>query len=312
MGKHRSWTLVVLVFSLFLAGARAGQATAANPGRKIKILVIAGGHPYSVKPFRAIFAGYSDMDCTFVEEKQGGEAFNDIAHWPYDAIVLYNYMKQPSPRQWQNFLQLLDRGVGLMILHHGIYGYRPQPEFMKIVGVTCWLTAAKEGFKMKIHVADPTHPITRGFKDFSIQDETYQGARLDPKVHVLLTTDKPANERAIAWTHTYRKSRVCYFQLGHGPSAYGNPGFAAFLGRAIRWTAAGHGKDVGFRSIFDGKTLKGWHARRRPAIAARAATSPAGDGWSRTVRSSAARTFPATAASSSPTSSSATMKSSWR
>ena len=108
------------------------------------MLVIAGGHPYAVEPFRAIFAGYSDMDCTFMEEKQGGEAFNDIANWPYDAIVLYNFMKQPSPRQWQNFLQLLDRGVGLVILHHGIYGYRPEPEFQKIVGVTCWLTGGRK------------------------------------------------------------------------------------------------------------------------------------------------------------------------
>ena len=29
---------------------------------------------------------------------------------------------------------------------------------------------------------------------------------------------------------------------------------------AIRWSAAGPSKDVGFRSIFDGQTLKGWHA----------------------------------------------------
>jgi type 1 glutamine amidotransferase len=237
MGKH--WSLLVVpVLGLLLAGALPGRATAADTTPKIRVLVIAGGHPYSVKPFRAIFAGYPDMECTFVEEKQGGEAFDNIANWHYDAIVLYNYMKKPSPEQWQNFLQLLDRGTGLVIWHHAIYGYRPVPEFQKIVGVTRWLSGAKDNFDMKIHVEDPDHPITRGLKDFSIKDEVYQGHVIDPKVHVLLTTDQPANTREIAWTHTYRKSPVCYIQLGHGPSAYGNAGLTTFLGSAIRWSAA--------------------------------------------------------------------------
>ncbi len=55
-------------------------------------------------PFRAIFANYPDMECTFVDEKQGGEAFEDIARWPYDAIVLYNYMKKPSKAGFVAFL----------------------------------------------------------------------------------------------------------------------------------------------------------------------------------------------------------------
>jgi hypothetical protein len=57
-----------------------------------------------VPPFRAIFANYPDMECTFVDEKQGGEAFEDIARWPYDAIVLYNYMKKPSKAGFVAFL----------------------------------------------------------------------------------------------------------------------------------------------------------------------------------------------------------------
>jgi uncharacterized protein len=209
----------------------------ANPTRRLSVLVITGGHPFPVQPFRDVFGGYSNMDCTFVDEKVGGEAYDDISHWRYDAIVLYNHMKNLSEKQQANFLQLLDRGVGLVILHHAIYGYRPWPEFQKVVGVTSWLSGYKLGVDFRVHIEDPQHPITRGLKDFSIHDETYQGYGLAPEVHVLLSTNEPTNVKAIAWVHRYRKSPVCYFQLGHDTNAYSNEMFRIVLGRAICWSA---------------------------------------------------------------------------
>ena len=232
-----------MVFVLAVSGCLFGalQTPAAEetatPARKLEVLVVAGGHPYSVKPFQAIFDHYKDMHCTFVIEKQGGEAFENIDHWPYDAIVLYDYLKTPSDKQWNNFLQLLDRGVGLTILHHAIYGYRSRPEYQKIVGVASWLKGAKEGVEMSIHVEDRNHPITQGMKDFKINDEIYQDYSVEPTVHALLTTQTADNGKVLSWEHTYRKSPVCYLQLGHGESAYVNESFIEYLGRAIRWTA---------------------------------------------------------------------------
>lgn len=224
--------------ALVLPGAAADQAAKVNSHAKLKVLVIAGGHPYPVAPFRAIFKNYADMDCTFVEEKKGGEALNDISHWSYDAILLYNYQKILSPKQRENFLTLMDRGVGLVVLHHAIYGYRRDwPEYQKIVGVTSWLTGSKDGVDLTIHVADPKHPITKGLRDFPICDETYIGHELAPGMHVILSTDAPNNSKHVAWVHTYRQSPVCYLQLGHDNKAYANPQYVAVLGQAIRWVA---------------------------------------------------------------------------
>lgn len=239
MNLFRSLMLVAVALSSVLPTnqAKAADAAVAGQAKKIKVLVVAGGHEYVVKPFRAVFAGYADAECTFVEEKKGGEAFEDISNWSYDAIVLYNYRKDLSERQQENFLKLMDRGVGLVILHHAIYGYRPWREFQKIVGVTSWLSGTKDDVGMTIHIEDPQHFITQGLKDFAITDETYKGQTLAPGVHVLLTTEEPGNAKAVAWVHTYRKSPVCYFQLGHDKKAYDNPQFAQILGNAIRWSA---------------------------------------------------------------------------
>ena len=201
------------------------------------MLVVAGGHRYDVKPFRAIFQNYADMDCTFIEEKKTAEAFDDISAWPYNAVVLYNYYKKPTDKQLENIKKLLDRGMGLVILHHAIYGYKSWPEYQKLVGVTSWLDGSKEGVVLQIHVADTNHPITQGITDFDINDETYDKYQVDPKVHVLLTTETPSNGKNSAWTHTYRNSPVCYIQLGHGPKAYGNPSYITLVGNAIRWAA---------------------------------------------------------------------------
>ncbi len=216
---------------------RAAAPAPNADSQRIVVLVVTGGHAFAVQPFKRVFSNYADMHCTFVDEKTGGEAYDDIAKWPYQAVVLYNYQKKLSQKQQANFLALMDRGVGLVILHHAIYGYRPWPEFQKIVGVTSWLSHTQEDVSMKIHVADRQHPITAGLQDFPIIDETYLGAGVDPTVRVLLTTDEPLNQKAVAWVHTYRHSSVCYLQLGHGDAAYANQHFIEIFGRAIRWSA---------------------------------------------------------------------------
>jgi uncharacterized protein len=239
MSRSRSLSiaLILAVCLLPVCGSRADDAAKAAAAKKVKVLVVVGGHPFPVKPFHAVFESFPDMKCTFVEEKLGGEAFDNIDRWPYDAIVLYNFEKRPSEKQQQNFLKLMDRGVGLVVLHHGLHAYRQWPEYMKIAGITSFVSDAKDDVNYWIHIKDPRHPIVKGMRDFAVKDETYRGNRADSTVHVILTTDAPTNYKAIAWVHTYRKSPVCYLQLGHGTSIYGQKEYRAILGNAIRWSA---------------------------------------------------------------------------
>jgi uncharacterized protein len=228
---------VCAAFVLHVCVLRADDASTPATDKVVRVLVLTGGHGFPAKPFREVFAGFADVKCTFVEEKRGGEAFENIDNWPYDAIVLYNYEKKPSEKQRQNFLKLMDRGVGLIVLHHGVHAYRSWPEFKKIAGLTAFVSEAKDDVNFKVHVEDPQHPIVKGMQDFAVKDETYRGNDADPQVHVILTTNEPTNNPAVAWVHTYHKSRVCYFQLGHGTSVYGQKEFLAVLGNAIRWSA---------------------------------------------------------------------------
>jgi type 1 glutamine amidotransferase len=41
--------------------------------------------------------------------------------------------------------------------------------------------------------------VTEGLSDFTILDETYKDLWISPKVDVLLTTDHPKSDSAVAW-----------------------------------------------------------------------------------------------------------------
>jgi type 1 glutamine amidotransferase len=222
---------------LLSANFASAEEPKTEPIKKLRVLVVAGGHEYDVEPFRKLFGKFEDMDCTFVEETAGGESIDDVENWPYDAMVLYNYQRNTTDKQKENLLKLLDRGTGLVVLHHGLYAYLPWKEYRKIAGFKTGIGSWKHDIDIAVHVEDADHPVTRGVSDFTINDETYLGYIVDPKVHVLLTTANPLNAKTLAWTHTYRNSPVCYLQLGHGLNAYENPSFLTLLGNAIRWTA---------------------------------------------------------------------------
>ena len=107
---------------LACVGLLMAQDTAAAPqtasAGKINAAVVTGGHPFDEPEFLQLFQGYRDIVYTHLPQKNGGEVFDHINGWPYDVIVLYNFNRQITPQEQKNFVKLLERGVGLVILHH--------------------------------------------------------------------------------------------------------------------------------------------------------------------------------------------------
>lgn len=236
--------LPVFCASLLLC---AGAAVAAE---KLEVLVVVGGHGYEEKAFQEMFDSFGHLNCTRVELSDESEIFEDISTWSHPVIVLYNMTQKISEKRRQNFLSLLDKGVGLVVLHHAMANYPDWPEYRKIIGAKYWLedTAEKgvthvksqwkEGVDMPLHVEDSTHPILAGVQDFVLHDETYKGYDLEPDNHLLLSCSAPTSQREVAWTRTYGKAKVCCIQPGHGAAAYGHAHYRRMVAQAIKWAAA--------------------------------------------------------------------------
>ncbi len=119
--------------------------------------------------------------------KDESEVFEDIGDWPYDVLVLYNMSQKISEKRKKNFLALLDRGVGLVVLHHAIAAFNDWPEYWKIIGARYFLkdtgvdgktipaSTYRHDVDIPCKIEDPAHPVTAGLKDFVVRDETYKG-----------------------------------------------------------------------------------------------------------------------------------------
>jgi type 1 glutamine amidotransferase len=239
--------LLGLTLLALCPSARAAEP-ATKPARPLNVVVLTGGHAFDTKAFPKLFEGYEDIHPTHVALKGDTEIFEDIHDWKYDVIVFYNMTQVFPENRRASFLALLDRGVGVVSLHHNIWAYPDWPEFAKIIGGKqfpketefegkAWPKSTyQHDTDFKIHVEKPNHPITAGLADFSLRDESYHGLWLDPAATVLLTTDAPTSDRALAWCKDYSKARTVCIQLGHGPEIFTDANYRKFVAQAIRWT----------------------------------------------------------------------------
>ncbi len=219
--------------------------------KKIRVVVVTGGLEFERDPFFAMLKGHEDIEYTEAQQKDDSEIFEDISKWDYDMIVLFNKTQKISPKRRQNFISLLNRGVGLVALHHSICSFQDWPEYKKIIGSRYYMEAAeKDGLMhqastykldmdLNVHIADTSHPVTLGISDFKINDEVYKNCEFEEDNHVLLTTDNPDSDKSIGWVRRYGKARVFTIQSGHSPRTYENPGYSRLVIQAIRWCAAG-------------------------------------------------------------------------
>jgi uncharacterized protein len=216
---------------------------------KIRVLLVTGGHGFEKEAFFKLFQDNPDLTFQAVEHPNAYALLKAEAAKQYDVIVTYDYGQKISDEAKADFLSRLKEGKGLVVLHHAIAAYPEWPEYWKIIGAHYYLAATnvhgvfkarsgwKEGLHFRIHVPDPSHPVTRGISDFDTHDEAYKWFDVAPECHPLLTTDEPESNPVIAWAKTYQGARVVYIQSGHDHFAYENPNYQQLVRQAIRWTA---------------------------------------------------------------------------
>jgi uncharacterized protein len=216
---------------------------------KIRVLVVTGGHDFENEPFFKLFQDNPNIRFTAAEHPNAQARLRPDQADNFDVLVLYDMYQNISDEAKADFLAFLKAGKGLVVMHHAIANYQKWPEYAKIIGAKYYLekttvdgvpkarSVYEHGVHFKIHVADKTHPVTRGVDDFEIHDETYNLFDVAADCHPLLTTDEPKSNKVIAWSKTYGPARVIYMQSGHDHFAYENPNFRKVLRQAIEWTA---------------------------------------------------------------------------
>ena len=261
----------------------------AAPAERLKVLVVTGGHPFELEPYLEIYAANDEIDWTHVEPPEAREWFHPDHAGKWDAIVCYDMqgiefrkpeppiLHTPPPEYADGLAAMLERGQGIVFLHHAMSAWPTWPLWADIVGGR-WHYVPGElhgqhypasGYTREVNhhssVLDPDHPICAGVGDgFDIVDEIYLNPVFEDRVVPLFRTDfemtpenfysgelailgslydrtgwtHPRGSGLVGWVKTAGNSPIAYLQSGHGPAAYANTSFRTVLANAIRWVAS--------------------------------------------------------------------------
>jgi len=245
----RSVLLLACISILFAAGKASGADQLGTQSSKVRVLLVHGGHAFETNQFLQLFLDNPKVSLTVAAYPAAQEWFAPAKAREYDVLVFYDLWQTIAEEAKTNLLALIKGGKPLVALHHCLASFQKWDEYANLIGGRYYLekwsdhgvekpaSTYQHDVDFKIHVADPTHPITKGVSDFAIHDETYGAFEVKPGVHVLLTTDAPTSGHDIAWCKTYGTGRGVYLQLGHDHQAYDNPNYRRLLEQAIQWAA---------------------------------------------------------------------------
>jgi hypothetical protein len=240
-------------FALLISLAAALILTANVPvTKRIRILVITGGHDYKAEQFNGMLGNLGEnISWQVAQLPEAYDLFLPENRSKYDVLVFYHMYQEITDKQASAISDCIREGKPLIVLHHSICAYDNWPEYWNIIGGKYFHNPTTFNGKeypacsyihdihFKVIIADPENPVTKGIDDFEIFDETYKGYYVEAGVIPLLTTDEPSSEHLIGWTKMYGKAKVVTIQSGHDVPTFENPNFRKLLKQSIEFVYTG-------------------------------------------------------------------------
>jgi uncharacterized protein len=203
----------------------------------LMIAVITGGHDFEVPEFIQLFRSMPGVDFYPQALENFASDLSGVRE-RYDALVFYNmHAEPPTPKAKAVLESLGEQPQGLVFLHHALLAYPRWEPMGEILGMQDRSFTYWHGEQIRVEIADPTHPVTRGLSSWDMVDETYLMPSTGLDSQILLTTEHPKSMKTLAWTRIYKKARVFAFASGHDREAFTNPNFRTVLHRGIAWAA---------------------------------------------------------------------------
>lgn len=211
----------------------------------LQVAVITGGHHYNVPVFHQLFRALPGVDA-YVQHLADFVASPPEVREGYDVLVFYTHLRGEvadlglAPGRNDTVRSVLESlgalAQGIVVLHHSLLAFPGWSIWDEIVGLSDRsLAEYAHDEPIRCTIADPAHPICAGLSDWTLTDETYLMADAGGDNHILLTTDHPRSMRTLAWTRTFRHSRVFCLQPGDGERAWGDERFRTLLAQGIHW-----------------------------------------------------------------------------
>jgi putative membrane-bound dehydrogenase-like protein len=155
----------------------------------------------------------------------------------YDGLMIYANTERITPEQETALLDYVASGKGFIPLHCASYCFLNSPKYIDLVGAQ--FKSHNTG-TFRTVIAEPDHPIMKGFGGFESWDETYVHTKHNEKDRTVLEYRVERGQKEPwTWVRTQGKGRVFYTAWGHDERTWGNPGFQNLVERGVRWAVGG-------------------------------------------------------------------------
>ncbi len=264
--------------------------------RPLRVLAVTGGHRVDLDAFldmvSALAAARGWLWAHSVQPS--AQAWLDGRHaGAWDAVLLHDLPglqlrrgrsprpQGPAPEVARALVGLLERGVGIVAVHHALAGWPAWDRWADVLGGRfcyapgrwhgkAWPSSGTRVTTYTARVVAPEHPVCAGLEDLVLTDELYCCPVAEDRVVPLLRHDadvSPAGFRSayehvlhgaaaapdctghppasdlVAWATSAASSPVVYVQPGDSGATFGVPGYRQLIGGAVDWVASTAARD---------------------------------------------------------------------
>lgn len=231
---------ILVCFALIALLAVGTLGTAATKG-KIKVLFMrGGGHPISnpVVLKEEALDKTNDFEITFSQDL---DDLKKESIKQFDIVASYTTGMTLGKEQEDGLCGFVKNGGGFVGIHSASDSFKNSDRYWEMIGGRF----AGHGYgKYTVYVYDSNHPITKGLKDFEVEDESYQNNyHRNAQMRSLLRINWGNQRQSMAWVSHYGKGRVFYTGNGHNRKTWSNPDFQRLVTRGMYWAAGRKVKD---------------------------------------------------------------------
>lgn len=194
-------------------------------------------------PSNIIERGIAALDVADVE----WEFIHDTTEWParnfdrFDVILLSkgnsrtdtDFTHWLTPEIQRGFVDFVEGGRGLFVIHSGLVGYRDESLFRDLVGGV--FTRHPEQCDVTVHTTAGSRATDPTAADFTERDEHYFVDTFGDDLSLFLQSTSTDGVQPAGWTREQGRGRVCVLTPGHNLGVWLNAEYQKRIIAALEW-----------------------------------------------------------------------------